>query len=105
MTSLEDRQSIAKRGQTSTVVCKDSGIPVLAGDGVTVLGGHGRLEGDGGPVPRHGTRTCRARIRVAAGAASGGAASGRQGAADVPGQQRFEGLDGVGRGESFEQEV
>ena len=37
--------------------------------------------------------------------ASGGAAGSGERAASVPGQQRFEGLDGLGGGEFFEQEV
>ena len=66
-------------------VSKHSGIPVLAGDGVMAQGVTARVEGDEDPVPRQGTGTSRARIRVAAVAASGGAAGGAQHVADVPG--------------------
>ena len=61
------------------------------------------MEGDDGPVPRQGRERPRARIRVAAVAASGGAAGGGQHVADVPGKQRLERLDGIGGGKPLEQ--
>ena len=50
-----------------------------------------------------GARGRRARIRVTAGAASGGAAGGAKHVANVPGQQGLERLDGLGSREVLEQ--